>query len=73
MSMVSDEFCKWVAMTMINELIHVSTFPKNHILPWIPPVFQFKDTDKPLYTDTRYNDKIGYNANLTVTKHSLKR
>ena len=26
-----------------------------------------------LYTDTRYNDKIRYNDNLTVTKPSLKR
>ena len=31
------------------------------------------DTDNPLYTDTRYNDKIRYNDNLTVTKPSLKR
>ena len=29
-------------------------------------------TDKPLYTNTRYNDKIRYNENLTVTKASLK-
>ena len=26
-----------------------------------------------LYTDTRYNDKIRYNDNLNVTKHSLKK
>ena len=30
-------------------------------------------TDNPLYTDTRYNDKIRYNDNLTVTQTSLKR
>ena len=30
-------------------------------------------TDNPLYTDTRYSDKICYNDNLTVTKTSLKR
>ena len=30
-------------------------------------------TDNPLYTDTRYNDNIHYNDNLTVTKPSLKR
>ena len=30
-------------------------------------------TVNPLYTDTRYNDKIHYNDNLNVTKHSLKR
>ena len=30
-------------------------------------------TDNPLYTDTRYNDKICYNDNLNVTKPSLKR
>ena len=30
-------------------------------------------TDNPLYTDTRYNDKIHYNDNLTVTKPLLKR
>ena len=30
-------------------------------------------TDNPLYTETRYNDKIRYNDNLTVTKLSLKR
>ena len=27
----------------------------------------------PLYTDTRYNDKIHYSDNLTDTKPSLKR
>ena len=27
----------------------------------------------PLYTDTRYNDKIRYNDNLNATKPSLKR
>ena len=31
------------------------------------------DTDNPLYTDTRYNDKIRYNDKLTITKPSLKR
>ena len=30
-------------------------------------------TDNPLYTYTRYNDKICYNDNLTAMKHSLKR
>ena len=30
-------------------------------------------TDNSLYTDTRYNDTIYYNNNLTVTKPSLKR
>ena len=30
-------------------------------------------TDNPLYTDTRYNDKIRYNNNLNGTKPSLKR
>ena len=30
-------------------------------------------TVNPLYTDTQYNDKICYNDNLNVTKHSLKR
>ena len=30
-------------------------------------------TDNPLYTDTRYKDKLRYNDNLTVTKPSLKR
>ena len=30
-------------------------------------------TGNPLYTDTRYNDKIRYNDYLTVTKPSLKR
>ena len=30
-------------------------------------------TDTPLYTDTRSNDKIHYNHNLTVMKPSLKR
>ena len=30
-------------------------------------------TDNPLYTDSRYNDKIRYNDNLTVMKASLKR
>ena len=32
-----------------------------------------KYTDNPLYTDTRYDEKIRYNDNLTVTKPSLKR
>ena len=27
-----------------------------------------KHTDNPLYTDTRYNDKIRYNDNLTVKR-----
>ena len=30
-------------------------------------------TDNPLYTDTRYNEKIRYYDNLTVTKSSHKR
>ena len=30
-------------------------------------------TDNPLYTDTRYNDRIRYNDNLNVMKQSLKR
>ena len=30
------------------------------------------NTVNPLYTDTRYNDKICYNDNLTVTKPLLK-
>ena len=33
---------------------------------------QTKSTDNPLYTDSRYNDKIRYNDNFTVTKPSLK-
>ena len=35
--------------------------------------FVNNNTDNPLYTDTRYNDKIHYDDNLTVTKPSLKR
>ena len=31
------------------------------------------DTVNPLYTDTRYNDKIRYNDNLSVTKPLLKK
>ena len=27
----------------------------------------------PLYTDTRYNDKIRYSDNMTITKPSLRR
>ena len=34
---------------------------------------EIDNTDNPLYTDIRYNDKIRYNDNLTVTKSSLKR
>ena len=30
-------------------------------------------TVNPFYSDTRYNNKIGYNDNLNVTKSSLKR
>ena len=29
------------------------------------------NTENPLYTDTRYNDKIRYNDNLAVMKPSL--
>ena len=29
-------------------------------------------TDKPHYTDTRYNDEIHHNNNLTVTKPPLR-
>ena len=36
-------------------------------------VYGIKPTDNPLYIDTRYNDKIRYNDNLTVTKLSLER
>ena len=32
-----------------------------------------QNTDNPLYTDTRCNNKIHYNDNLTVTKPWLKR
>ena len=31
------------------------------------------NTDNPLYTDTRYNDKSRYNDIFTVRKPSLKR
>ena len=31
------------------------------------------DTHNPLYTDTRYNDKIRYDNNMTDTKPSLQR
>ena len=31
------------------------------------------NTDNPLYTDTRYNDKIRYTDNLNLMKPSLKR
>ena len=37
--------------------------------PYTVPTY----TVNPLYTDTRYNDKIHYNNNLTSTKPSLKR
>ena len=33
----------------------------------------FCGTVNPLYTDSRYNNKIRYIDNLNVTKHSLKR
>ena len=29
-------------------------------------------TDNPLYTDTRYNDKIRYNDNFTVKNRRLR-
>ena len=35
--------------------------------------FSFLNTDNPLCTDTRYNGKIRYNDNFTVTKPLLKR
>ena len=31
------------------------------------------NTDNPFYSETRYNDKIRYNDNLTVAKPSLKK
>ena len=49
-------------------------------LSWLIPIIwslyeilNKTDTDNPLYTDTRYNDKIRYNDILTVTQPSLKR
>ena len=30
--------------------------------------FKYYDTDNPFYTDIRYNDRIRYDDNLTVTK-----
>ena len=39
---------------------------------FVPELFSF-GSEHPLYTNTRYNDKIRYNDNLTVTKPSLKR
>ena len=44
---------------------------KKKVLIWIP-VFTL-GIDNLLYTDTRYNNKICYNDNLTVKKPSLKR
>ena len=32
-----------------------------------------RDTVNTLYTNTYYNNKIRYNDNLNITKHSLKR
>ena len=44
---------------------------------WWPKYFDSNKhqsiTDNPVYTDTRYNDKIRYSDNLTVTKPLLKR
>ena len=42
---------------------------------WLNRLYGFCSvlTDNPLYTNTRYNDKIRYNDNLNVTKPSLKR
>ena len=36
-------------------------------------IFMVKNTDNPLNTNTRYNDKISHNGNMTDTKPSLKR
>ena len=53
-------------------LLHIPSllFFLLSILPVADPIIF---TDNPLYTDTRYNDKVLENDNLTVTKPSLKR
>ena len=56
----------------VNETINQSRPEKKkdtYTVAWV----WIKHTDNPLYTDTRYNDKIRNNVNLTVTKFSLKR
>ena len=47
--------------------------PNKPIYPSSFAYLRELDKDNPLYTDTRYTDKIRYNDNLTVTKPSLKR
>ena len=43
----------------------IRTVPFGHSL--------FVDTDNPFYPDTRYNDKVRYDDNLTVPKPSIKK
>ena len=45
----------------------------HYRLKELPYTIQFIMEYSPLYTDTRYNDKIRYNDNLNVTKPQLKR
>ena len=35
--------------------------------------FKILNTDNPLYTDTRYNNRVRYNDNYSVSRTSLKR
>ena len=48
---------------------------RRHIFSWGGPneFYCVHTTDNPLYTDTRFNDKIRQNDNLNVTKPSQKR
>ena len=53
---------------ILKQMIQISTAHLNCLIRTFISV-------NPLYTDTRYNDKIRYtgNENLNVTKHSLRR
>ena len=54
-------------------LIYLNQSISSRVGVWFNFIILYYITDNPLYTDTRYNDEIRNNDNLTVTKPLLKR
>ena len=62
--------CMYVCMYVCKQIIE---FIVNSVIEYrLPLISHIYYTVNPLYTDTRYNDRIRYDDNLTVTKPSLK-
>ena len=60
----------------ITDIYRVNLFVHCSVYLYLckrPIIICFRNTDNPLFTNTRYNDDIRYNDNLTVKKPSLKR